>query len=595
MFQSGCWKGATDRNPATPVRNEFFQAIAVVPVHNEAGTIGEVVRELRSVPEIGMVVVVDNGSTDGTAEIARRAGAKILRYPERVGYDVARALGVKAFRASAYLFMDGDIVVPAAELRPFVEAVAGGVDLALNDLERYLSERAKLHSVNVAKRLLNLALGRPDLGCNSLTAVPHALSEKAVKVLGCHTLAVPPVAHALAIQKGLVVKAVCAVDVTGTNRIHLGTSLVDYLADVIIGDHLEAISQLLDSRGRRAGFHDGFRRRELVFPTPRIMEPEESPDQGRDEAAAAHGDTQGAAAQESPPPEAPEGSASDFKRGFDQGYDRGFDAGADAAWEVGFEDCISMIIPDRIPLPLGCSLEDIVARGAEALRGEGHQPMAVSPWDAFCRVKTALSTGRRFSLVRVGDREICFLAHGVTAPLERSSLASTGEEQPKAADQRILAEAISRADLLGLPICHQFEHQSLFFRTMPYYGIDPFALRCTDSTVIYVWQVRGYLRSLLLTGSRPPRVLLVGNEAPALEPVLRREGVAVTGTISPVKGIRDAPRTLGRIASETFDLALVAAGTAAVLICPVIAGEMGKVAIDIGDLADHLARGIRRL
>lgn len=178
MLQSGSWAGAAGGQPPSPIRRGTAPAIAVVPGHNEAATIGDVVRELRAIPEIETVVVVVNGCTDGTAEIARRAGAKVIRYPERVGYDVARALGVKACPAAAYLFMDGDIVVPAGELRPFLEAIAHGVDVALNDLEHYLPERSKLHSVNIAKRLLNLALNRRDLGCNSLTAVPHALSER---------------------------------------------------------------------------------------------------------------------------------------------------------------------------------------------------------------------------------------------------------------------------------------------------------------------------------------------------------------------------------------------------------------------------------
>lgn len=197
--------------------------------------------------------------------------------------------------------------------------------------------------------------------------------------------------------------------------------------------------------------------------------------------------------------------------------------------------------------------------------------------------------------MRIGDREIRFLAHGVTRRYEDSFAQSAGVEQPEAVDQQALAGAIAQADLMGLPICHQFEYQSLFFQTLPYYRLDPFALKCTESNYAYLWQLRGYLRNLLLTGARPPRVLLVGNGAPALEPILRREGVAVAGTAGPVAGIRSVPGALERIAAQDFDLALVGAGTAAVLICPAIAREMGKVAVDIGDLADHLARGIRRL
>lgn len=572
LLQISSWEAAGKGN-GPPARRTISPAVAVVPARNEEATIAGVVRELRSLPEVDAVVVVANGSTDRTPDAARKAGARVLHYPEPVGYDVARALGVRAFPAAAYLFTDGDIVLAAGDLRPFLAAVAAGVDVALNDLEGLLSDRGKLHSVSVAKRFLNLALGRRDLGCNSLTAVPHALSGKAVRTVGHHALAVPPLAQALAIRSGLTVKAVHPVDVVTSNRVHRESSFDEFLSAVILGDHLEALAHLFDARGRRLEQPDGFRRRDMILPVPRILEAETP-------------------AGIAPPPRPPREGADPS---FDRGYDRGFDAGADLAWEVGFQDGVGALFPDRLPLPLTCGWEDVLARGVDALRKEGGHAFALSVGEAFSAVRTALGEGRGYAVVRVGDSDIRFLAHGRTASFSGSFARSAGVEHPAPEAQRDLARAVARADLLGVPISHQEEYRALLFDTLPLYGLKPSELRMTEADCVYLWHGRGLLRDLLLAGPVRPRVLLVGNAAPALEPVLRREGVEVAGAVAPVNGLGGVADALERVAAHRFDLALVGAGTAAIPINAAIARDLGKVAVDVGDLADHLARGIRRL
>src|SRR6201995_648026 len=79
----------------------------VIPALNEAESIGSVV---RSMPwnEIAECIVVDNGSTDGTAEIARAAGARVVISPR--GYGAACAAGAKASlpTSDVMMFLDGD-------------------------------------------------------------------------------------------------------------------------------------------------------------------------------------------------------------------------------------------------------------------------------------------------------------------------------------------------------------------------------------------------------------------------------------------------------------------------------------------------------
>ena len=67
--------------------------LAVIPAYNEAATIGKVVRALHEEAPHFDVVVVDDGSTDATAELARRAGAKVIRHPFNLGIGGAVQAG----------------------------------------------------------------------------------------------------------------------------------------------------------------------------------------------------------------------------------------------------------------------------------------------------------------------------------------------------------------------------------------------------------------------------------------------------------------------------------------------------------------------
>src|SRR6185295_313625 len=83
---------------------------AVIPCLNEAPSVASVVERLKRQPYVRLdrIVVVDNGSTDGTGEIARRAGAEVVR-EERRGYGYACLAGVLAADdADVIVLLDGD-------------------------------------------------------------------------------------------------------------------------------------------------------------------------------------------------------------------------------------------------------------------------------------------------------------------------------------------------------------------------------------------------------------------------------------------------------------------------------------------------------
>lgn len=87
----------------------------IIPAYNEAEHIYETVQAVFSIPEVGDVLVVDDGSSDGTGSIARRAGARVLALPFNLGKGGALNEGIGKITAAVVVLLDADLGLTARE------------------------------------------------------------------------------------------------------------------------------------------------------------------------------------------------------------------------------------------------------------------------------------------------------------------------------------------------------------------------------------------------------------------------------------------------------------------------------------------------
>jgi glycosyltransferase involved in cell wall biosynthesis len=105
---------------------------AIVPARDEAARIGETVCALVDIADISETIVVDDASTDGTADRARAAGALVIRLPTRRGKGGALRAGLERTTAEILIFIDGDLGATAEVARVLlVPVLAGEADMTI--------------------------------------------------------------------------------------------------------------------------------------------------------------------------------------------------------------------------------------------------------------------------------------------------------------------------------------------------------------------------------------------------------------------------------------------------------------------------------
>lgn len=101
----------------------------VIPAHNEEVVIGDVLDELRA-GSYYEIIVVDDGSTDHTVEIAEKHGARVIRHPYNIGNGAAVKTGIRAATGDIIVLMDADRQHPPSDVPRLIEKI-GDYDMVV--------------------------------------------------------------------------------------------------------------------------------------------------------------------------------------------------------------------------------------------------------------------------------------------------------------------------------------------------------------------------------------------------------------------------------------------------------------------------------
>ncbi len=179
----------------------YGQVSVVIPAYNEADRVASTVAGVRAgAGYVREVLVVDDGSTDGTAHQARQAGARVIVLDRRSGKGAALTEGARRARGEIVVFLDADVGESSAEITRLIEPVArGDADMAIARFARGSGRRA---GFGIVRRVAALGV---RLLCKAEVTAPLSGQRAARRDA---LLEMAPFAPGFGVEIGLTVDAV---------------------------------------------------------------------------------------------------------------------------------------------------------------------------------------------------------------------------------------------------------------------------------------------------------------------------------------------------------------------------------------------------
>jgi glycosyltransferase involved in cell wall biosynthesis len=112
-------------------RSEANKLSIIIPAKNEAGAIGGVVERIVALYPHAEILVVDDGSSDETAAIAERAGARVISHPHSLGNGAAVKAGARHAGGDTLVFLDGDGQHDPDDIQRLLECLDEGHDMVI--------------------------------------------------------------------------------------------------------------------------------------------------------------------------------------------------------------------------------------------------------------------------------------------------------------------------------------------------------------------------------------------------------------------------------------------------------------------------------
>lgn len=139
----------------------------VIPALNEEGAIGVLIDQLRSLPSAPEIIVVNDGSTDGTLRIAQEKGVRILSHPAPAGYGRSAKDGMMIAEHDTIVVIDADGTYPALSIPPLLAEFDRGFDMVVGARhgKEYRGTFLKMPARIILKWLVEFTTGRniPDI------------------------------------------------------------------------------------------------------------------------------------------------------------------------------------------------------------------------------------------------------------------------------------------------------------------------------------------------------------------------------------------------------------------------------------------------